>query len=213
VKARFITLEGGEGAGKSTQAKHLADALIVRGIACEQTREPGGSSGAEAIRGLIVHGEPDKWDAETETLLLFAARADHVARRIRPALAQGRWVVCDRFVDSTYAYQGCARGVPQTFIAQLESLVLQGLAPDLTLILDIDPVRGLERSASRMSERRTADEARFERFGLDFHQKLRRAFLEIAQKSPQRCVVIDADRSEADVALAVWQTVANRFGL
>jgi dTMP kinase len=212
-KARFITLEGGEGAGKSTQTKHLVAALGARGVACEQTREPGGSPGAEEIRKLIVHGEPDKWDAETETLLLFAARADHVTRRIRPALAQGRWVVCDRFIDSTYAYQGCARGVPQSTIAQLESLVLHGLVPDLTLILDIDAQRGLERTAGRLWDRRTMDEVRFERFGLEFHQALRHAFLEIAQRNPQRCVVIDAERPEADVADAMWQVIARRFAL
>jgi len=208
--ARFITLEGGEGAGKSTQAKRLASALAARGIACEQTREPGGSPGAEEIRKLIVHGEPDKWDAETETLLLFAARSDHVARRIRPALAQGKWVICDRFVDSTYAYQGCARSVPVPFIAQLEALVLHGLMPNLTLILDIDPQRGLARTTGRGSP---GYDERFERFGLGFHTELRRAFLEIAQKNPQRCVVVDAERSESEVAESIWQTVAQRFGL
>jgi dTMP kinase len=210
IPARFITLEGGEGAGKSTQANRLANALQARGIVCVQTREPGGSPGAETIRDLIVQGAPDKWDGETETLLLFAARADHLARLIKPALAEGSWVLCDRFIDSTYAYQGRARGVPETFIAQLEALVLHGFEPDLTLILDIEPEKGLARTASRAL---TGHEARFEHFGLEFHKDLRRAFREIAQKHPRRCVLVDADRSESHVADAIWQTVSGRFGL
>ncbi len=210
--ARFITLEGGEGAGKSTQAKRLAAALEASGIASLLTREPGGSPGAEAIRKLLVQGERDKWDAETETLLLFAARADHVARCIKPALEEGRWVVCDRFVDSTYAYQGAGRGVPPEFIDRLQSLVLRGFAPDLTLILDIDPDAGLART-SRRAENGTRGEARFERFGKSFHKQLRAAFRQIATKHPERCVVIDAARTEDEVAESIWQNVSDRYGL
>ena len=209
--ARFITLEGGEGAGKSTQAKRLAAALEARGIATLLTREPGGSPGAEAIRKLLVQGERDKWDPETETLLVFAARADHVARRIKPALAEGRWVICDRFIDSTYAYQGVGQATPTEFIAALEQLVLQGFAPELTLILDIDPEAGLARAADRAAG--AHEEARFERFGLDFHKQLRVAFREIASKHSERCILIDAARPEDDVAESIWRAVSGRFGL
>lgn len=207
---RFITLEGGEGAGKSTQAKRLVVALEARGIACVQTREPGGSPGAEAIRKLLVSGERDKWDAETETLLMFAARVDHVRRTIRPALGEGKWVICDRFVDSTYAYQGAGRGVDQAFIAALEKFVLNGFMPDLTLILDIDPGAGLARTESR-AENGARGEARFERFGVTFHKQLRAAYREIASKHPERCVLIDAAQAREDVTASVWQTVSERF--
>jgi dTMP kinase len=210
-KTRFITLEGGEGAGKSTQAKRLAAALESRGIASLLTREPGGSPGAEAIRKLLVQGERDKWDPETETLLVFAARADHVARRIKPALDDGRWVICDRFIDSTYAYQGIGQGTPVEFIATLEQLVLQGFAPELTLILDIDPEAGLARTSQRTTGAR--EEARFERFGLNFHKQLRTAFRDIASKHPERCVLIDASQPEDAVAESIWRAVSNRFGL
>ena len=211
-RGRFITVEGGEGAGKSTQAKRLSSALESRGIACELTREPGGSPGAEAIRALLVRGEADRWNAEAETLLLFAARADHVARKIKPALANGRWVVCDRFVDSTYAYQGVGRGVSKEYIAALEKLVLAGLAPDLTLILDIDAEKGLART-ERRAENGAPDEARFERFGTEFHKQLRQSFRDIAAKHPRRCILIDTDRSEEAVAKSVWRAVSGRFGL
>lgn len=210
--ARFITLEGGEGAGKSTQAKHLAAALAAKGFVCQLTREPGGSPGAESIRKLLVQGEPGKWDALTETLLMFAARADHVTRTIKPALAEGKWVICDRFVDSTYAYQGAGRGVPDTFIESMEKLVLDGFAPDFTLILDIDPEVGLARTEIRATAG-VRDEARFERFGKTFHRQLRDAFRSIAARNPGRCVIIDASKTESDVAGNIWREVAARFGL
>ena len=210
--ARFITLEGGEGAGKSTQAKRLASALETKGIPCLLTREPGGSPGAEAIRKLLVQGERDKWDAETETLLMFAARADHVRRTITPALSRGTWVICDRFVDSTYAYQGAGRGVAARFIVTLESMVLDGFAPDLTLILDIDPDLGLARTENRAGSG-AREEARFERFGMTFHRQLRDAFRAIAARHSERCVLIDAGKPEQDVADNIWNAVSGKFGL
>jgi dTMP kinase len=210
-RARFITLEGGEGAGKSTQAKKLEAALASRGIASLLTREPGGSPGAEAIRKMLVQGQRDKWDPETETLLVFAARADHVARRIKPALDGGRWVICDRFIDSTYAYQGAGRGVPHEFIDHLASLVLRGFTPDLTLVLDIDPEAGLARTSARADGAR--EDARFERFGKSFHKQLRNAFREIASQHPERCVLVDASRPAGDVAETIWQSVSSRFGI
>lgn len=205
---RFVTLEGGEGAGKSTQARRLAAALEAKGFSSLVTREPGGSPGAEEIRGLLVNGAPGRWDALTETLLIFAARADHVARTIRPALDAGRWVVCDRFTDSTYAYQGAGRDTPRETIRRIDSVVLGEFKPDLTLILDLPVEVGLGRAHAR-----GVAESRFEKFGSEFHERLRQAFLDIAKRAPDRCRVIDAMGSEDEVAHAIWDAVAQRFGL
>lgn len=208
MSGRFITLEGGEGTGKSTQAKRLAQSLESLGKPVLVTREPGGSPGAEEIRKLIVEGEPGRWDALTEMLLLFAARADHVARTIRPALRSGKFVICDRFTDSTYAYQGVGRDTPRETIRRIESVVLEDFKPDLTLVLDLPVEIGLKRA-----EARGAAETRFEKFAPDFHERLRQAFLDIARRAPDRCVVIDASGNEDEVAEAIWQAVARRFGL
>lgn len=206
--ARFITFEGGEGAGKSTQSKKLAAALKKHGISSITTREPGGSPGAEEIRGLIVHGEPRRWDTLTETLLIFAARADHVARTIKPALASGKWVICDRFTDSTFAYQGAGRGLARETIRRLETIVLDDFRPDLTLILDLPVETGLARTKSRGQ-----GPTRFENFDIEFHERLRQAFLVIARRSRERCVVIDASANAAAVADAIWSAVSKRFKL
>lgn len=205
---RFITLEGGEGTGKSTQARRLAAALEARGFASLVTREPGGSPGAEEIRRLMVEGEPGRWNAITETLLAYAARADHVARTIGPALKEGRWVICDRFSDSTFAYQGVGRGLDRETIRRIDSAVLDDFAPDLTLVLDLDVATGLGRANSR-----PGTENRFEKFGAEFHEKLRQAFLDIARRYPERCRVIDASGSEEQVAEAIFAVVAKRFAL
>jgi dTMP kinase len=203
---RFITLEGGEGAGKSTQARRLAAALEARGIACVATREPGGSPGAEDVRKLLVTGAPGRWEPLTETLLMFAARADHVAATIRPALRARRWVICDRFADSTYAYQGAGRGVPRETIRRIESLVLDDFKPDLTLVLDLPVELGLSRAHGR-----SAKENRFEQFDREFHERLRVAFLNIAKRAPDRCIVIDASGAEDEVADLLWSAVRKRF--
>jgi len=208
MTAGFITLEGGEGAGKSTQLHRLANALERHGRPCVVTREPGGSPGAEEIRALLVNGEPGRWDALTETLLLFAARADHVARTIRPALAAEKFVICDRFTDSTYAYQGVGRDMPRESIRRIESIVLGDFRPDLTFVLDLPAEDGLKRAHAR-----SVHENRFERFGLEFHERLRQAFLDIARRSPERCVVIDAARSEDEVAAEIWAAARERFQL
>ena len=208
MAGRFITLEGGEGTGKSTQAKRLAAALEKKGIAVITTREPGGSPGAEEIRALLVQGEPGRWDALTETLLIYAARADHVKRTIGPALLADKWVISDRFTDSTYAYQGAGRGLPREVIRRVDSVVLDDFRPDLTLVLDLDVDIGLKRAGARGGK-----EQRFENFDRDFHQKLRQAFLDIAARSAGRCVVIDASGSEDDVAAAIWSATAERLGL
>jgi dTMP kinase len=208
MAGRFITLEGGEGSGKSTQTERLAKALAAKGLSVLVTREPGGSPGAEEIRALLVTGAPGRWDALTETLLVYAARADHVGRTIGPALIAEQWVVCDRFTDSTYAYQGAGRGLARETIRRIDSLVLDDFKPDLTLMLDLDVETGLKRAASRGGA-----ESRFENFDRDFHERLRQAFLEIAKRNPDRCVLIDATQDEEAVASSIWAAVARRFGL
>ena len=208
MTGRFITLEGGEGTGKSTQIRRLAAALEKKGIAVLCTREPGGSPGAEEIRKLMVEGEPGRWDAVTETLLAYAARVDHVARTIGPALLADRWVISDRFNDSTFAYQGVGRGLARETIRRIDSAVLDDFAPDLTLILDLDVKTGLERALAR-----SGTENRFEKFGAEFHEKLRQAFLDIAKRSPERCRVIDASGTEEQVAEAIFAAVSRRFDL
>ena len=204
----FITFEGGEGTGKSTQARRLADRLGVLGREVVLTREPGGAPGAEDIRRLLVSGDPDRWSATAEALLNYAARDAHLAHTIRPALARGAVVVCDRFMDSTRAYQGIAGGVDAGFIDQLERAVVGPTRPDLTLVFDLDPERGLARAKVRPNE---VDESRFERKGRGFHAALRAAFLAIAGSEPGRCVVIDAAGGEDTVAEMVWSAVAPRL--
>ncbi len=203
----FITFEGGEGGGKSTQIRRLADRLRAQGRAVIATREPGGSPGAEALRALLVTGAADRWSPLSETLILYAARSDHLERVIRPALAEGAVVLSDRFADSTRAYQGAAGGVDPAVIAALEQTVLGPTRPDLTLILDLAAQDGLARAG-----RRGDDEARFEGKGLAFHQRLRDEFLAIARREPERCRLIDASRTIEDVAAAVWSAVAETVG-
>ncbi|HUJ47715.1 MAG TPA: dTMP kinase [Rhizomicrobium sp.] len=208
AKAHFITLEGGEGAGKSTHARALSEALNERGIANIVTREPGGSPGAEEIRSILVAGEPGRWDATTELLLMFAARADHIARTIKPALASGQWVICDRFTDSTYAYQGAGRGVPTDLIRKVEEAAVANFRPDLTLILDV-PV---DVAMTRIGDR-THSENRFEKFDHGFHERLRDHFRKLAKDEPQRCLLIDTTAPAEQVSRDIWRAVAGKFGL
>jgi dTMP kinase len=197
---RFITFEGGDGVGKSTQARLLVDSLGKIGIAAIQTREPGGSPGAEAIRKILLSGDAEAWDAESEALLMVAARRDHLRRTIRPVLEAGKWVVCDRFSDSTEAYQGYGRGLPRDVLAALHRLIAGDFAPDLTVILDLPVEQGLKRAASAN---------RFERMGTDFHRRMAEGFREIARREPKRCVLIDGGRNipavQADIATAVGE--------
>ena len=206
MAGKFITLEGGEGAGKSTHVKRLVAALAEAGIEAVATREPGGAPGAEEIRKILVEGAAGRWGPLTETLLHFAARAEHIARTIRPALDRGAWVVCDRFVDSTMAYQGYAQGVGRAKVEEVARAVLGGFRPDLTLILDVPPDQGLARSAKR-----GGGGTRYEGMGLEFHAKLREAFLDIAKREPDRCVVIDATRPKDDVTAAIHAAVRERL--
>jgi dTMP kinase len=203
---RFITLEGGEGAGKSTQARRLADRLGAHGRRVVVTREPGGSPGAETIRELLVTGGVDRWSPITETLLMYAARRDHIERTIAPALAAGDFVVCDRFADSTRAYQGAGGGAPGSLIQALERYVLGETRPDLTLILDLPVDVGLARAAQRQHA-----ETRFEAKGEAFHQRLREGFLAIARVESGRCVVIDAAQPVEAVEAAIWGAVEARL--
>lgn len=203
---RFITFEGGEGAGKSTQLKKLAEALGAAGMEVVTTREPGGSKGAEAIRALLVTGEVDRWDAQTEALLHTAARRDHLARTVWPALERGAWVLCDRFVDSTLAYQGYGHGLKLDFIQGLTRLAIGDFKPDLTLILDLPVEVGLERAGGRGGA-----EDRYERMGTEFHQRLRQGFLDIAAKDPDRCAIIDATLDLEGVHQSILRQVKSRL--
>lgn len=206
-RGKFITVEGGEGAGKSTQARLLVEALTRCGVRVQATREPGGSPGSEAIRRLLLEGERERWDPVSETLLLVAARRDHVNRLIAPALARGVWVVSDRFADSTLAYQGYGKGVGLDQLAALHRFALGDFVPDLTLILDVPVEVGLGRAALRSS----AD--RFERLCRDFHERLRQGFRQIAAETPARCALIDASGDPQAVHRAVAAAVVRQFGV
>jgi len=202
---RFIVFEGGEGAGKSTQVQRLAEALRARGEDVVTTREPGGSPGAEAIRALLVSGDTARWSPETEALLINAARMDHLDRTIRPALARGQWVICDRFADSTMAYQGYGMDVDRAWLEELRKRVVRSDEPGLTLIFDLPVEVGLGRAVASQ---------RYEKMGRAFHDKLRSAFQDIAAaKDGRRRVVIDASKSQDEVARQVLDAVAAAYGL
>ncbi len=207
ARGRLITLEGGEGAGKSAQCARLLDRLRARGRRAIATREPGGTPEAEAVRALLVENtpEPRTWDATSEALLHFAARRSHATRVIEPALARGDWVVCDRFADSTMAYQGYAMGLGRPAVEVLHRLVLDGLSPDLTLILDLPVADGLARVRSR------GKESRYEMRDTAFHEMVRQAFLDIARREPDRCTVIDARDGIDTVEAAIERAVLDAF--
>jgi dTMP kinase len=210
MRGKFITFEGGEGTGKSTQAAMLALRLESYGLGVQLTREPGGSPGAEIIRHVLLTGAAKPLGADVEAMLFAAARDDHVRCTILPALRSGKWVVCDRFADSTRVYQGILGDVDQRLINVLERVSVGELSPDLTVILDLPVQVGLERA----KERRGAAQAdRFEGEGAEFHEKLRDAYLAIAVREPDRCVVIDATASKEIVADAIWQMVQLRLQL
>ena len=191
---RFITFEGIDGSGKSTQSRRFADLLRAQGTDLIFTREPGGSAGAEEIRNLVLTGETDRWSAETEILLFTAARRDHLEKTIKPALDAGTTVICDRFADSTRVYQGATRGDLRAKVDALHALMI-GMEPDLTFIIDMDPAVALERGLARRS-----GEDRFEDFGLGFQETLRHGFLTLAQAFPGRCVLIDGNRTVDQIA-------------
>jgi len=204
---RFITLEGGEGAGKSTQIQVIKDYLLSRGNDVVVTREPGGTPEGQEIRNLLVSGDKDKWSPLSETLLILADRAAHLERIIRPALAEGKYVVCDRFFDSTKAYQGVAGGLGLDVIHNLQQPVLGTTLPDITLLLDIDPEKGLRRAQER------GGELRFESKTLAYHRTLRNAFLDFAAQEPDRIFVIDADRDVEAVSADILAVLDERLNV
>ena len=200
-KGLFLTFEGIDGSGKSTQARRLAVALTELGHQVILTREPGGSPGAEEIRRLVLEGEPDRWSAETEILLFTAARRDHIERTILPALEAGKIVICDRFADSTRMYQGLSRGDLRQLVDQLHKLMI-GREPDITLLIDMDPETGLSRAKGRQGT-----EERFENFGPDLQRKMRAGFLDLAQEFQDRFRVVDGNRDADRVAQDVLDIV------
>ena len=205
---RFITLEGGEGAGKSTQIARLKAWLEGRGKTVVATREPGGSPGAEMIRKLLVEGPAERWDGPTEALLHFAARREHLRTTVLPALERGEWVVSDRFADSTRAYQGYGHGLDLATIERLYEISVGDFWPDLTLILDLPIETGLTRAAARRGT-----ETRYESLPIAFHQRVKAGFLEIAKREPQRCAVIDASCDIDTLAATIARTVGERLGV
>lgn len=208
MRGRFITFEGGEGTGKSTQALLLTQRLRAMGIGVVLTREPGGSPGAEIIRHVVLSGAAKSLGPDAEAILLAAARDDHVSATIAPALARGRWVVCDRFADSTKVYQGALGGVDPRLIGGLYRVTVGNLKPDLTFVLDVPADVGLERAGKRRGE---AGADRFEGESLEFHEKLREAYLQLAAAEPDRCVLVGASDPLTTVAARIWDTVNKRL--
>jgi dTMP kinase len=206
ASGRFITLEGGEGAGKSTQVVRLKEWLERQGHEVVATREPGGAPGAEMVRKLLVEGPVERWDGVTEALLHFAARRDHLRSTVWPALKRGAWVISDRFADSTMAYQGYGHGADRTMLGGLYDMAVGEFCPDLTLILDLPVEIGLARAASRRGT-----ETRYESLPIAFHERVRAGFLDIAAVDPERCVVIDANRDIDTIAAAIAEAVTSRL--
>ncbi len=208
MRGRFITFEGGEGSGKSTQAGMLANRLRLLFIAVELTREPGGSPGAEIIRHILLSGIAKPLGPEAETILFAAARDDHLRSTIVPALEEGRWVVCDRFSDSTRVYQGVLGNVDPRLIKALERVTVGETLPDLTFVLDLPAEEGLSRAKLRRGDNETD---RFESESLEFHQRLRKAYLELVTENQKRCVLIDASQPREEVAKRIWREVSRRL--
>ncbi len=211
-RGKFITIEGGEGAGKSTQVVRLCARLQGRGLDVVATREPGGSEAALEVRRLLVEGAVDRWDPLSELLLHSAARREHLVATVRPALEAGKWVVSDRFADSTMAYQGYGHGLAREAVESVTGLVVGETKPDLTIILDLPVETGL----ARAHERGRADhsvEDRYERMGAEFHERLREGFIDIARREPERCIMVDAGADADAVAEEVWRAVSERLNL
>lgn len=208
MRGSFITFEGGEGSGKSTQVKLLCDTLTAKNVVHIATREPGGTESAERIRDLVVNGATDAWQPATETLLFYAARLEHVHRLIKPSLEEGRHVICDRFSDSTLVYQGIGKDLSEYYVQMLHKLTLGNFAPDLTFILDISPQEGLRRAQERNHK-----EKRFEDMPMDFHRRIRAGFLAIAAREPRRCVVLDAGQDPKTLHTRIVNVVSQRLGI
>ncbi|MGB1118512.1 MAG: dTMP kinase [Parvibaculales bacterium] len=207
MRGKFITFEGGEGGGKSTQAARMAGYLRGKGLEVLETREPGGTPESEALRDLLVQGDPDRWSALSELLLITAARVEHVNRLIEPALDEGKWVICDRFADSTLAYQGIAGELGLELVGQLQQLAVGATTPDVTFLLDVRAEAGLQRAEKR------GGAARFEKKGAAFHQTLRDGFLALANENPQRIVLIDGEDTFDNVWGQIEAELGRRFKL
>ena len=205
IKPRFISFEGGEGSGKSTQIKLLAKKLAKYGDVIT-TREPGGTIEAEIIRNMLVKGKKNKWNGVVETLLLYAARKDHIDKIIAPSLKKNKWVLCDRFKESTLVYQGYAKNVDIDLIKKLDKIITNNLTPGLTFILDIDPIIGLKRS-----KRKSNTETRYENMSLGFHNKIRKAFRTIAKSNKKKFILINANQDINLIQDIVWNEVLNRI--
>jgi len=213
IRGRFITFEGGEGAGKSTQIQQLKERLLRLEINVVVTREPGGSPTAEELRAILLSGAAQQLGSTGEAVLFAAARVDHVDRLIRPALNEGRWVLCDRFIDSTRVYQGLAGGTEPEIIRALERIAIDELLPDLTIIIDVPAETGLKRVADRAAKNVAAAPDRFEGDDLDIHRGRRQAFLNIAEKESKRCQVVDGTQKPNDVARDIWDAVVKQFDI
>ena len=200
----FITFEGGDGSGKSTQVNLLKDYLENLNFETIKTREPGGTPSAEILRDLLTTGEVEKWTPMSEALLMWASRYEHLIQVIEPALNSGKNVICDRFYDSTYAYQGVAHNLGIDKMEKLKKIIIGDIEPDITFVLDIDPKVGLKRSLDRPNQ-----ENRFESYNIDFHNKIRSAFLEIAKKNKNRCVVVDASLNEQEINNLIITVIDN----
>lgn len=211
IAGQFITLEGGEGTGKSTQAELLRARLEAAGIEAIVTREPGGSPGAELIRQLLLDGAAEPFGPTVETALFFAARADHLKSTIEPALGAGTWVICDRFTDSTRAYQGQTAPDVARFIDELDKAVVGDTQPDVTILLDLPAMEGLKRARAQSGE--GAEHDRFEARDLTYHEMVRQTFLDIAANAPERCLTVEAAGTPEEVADEIWRLVSERFGL
>jgi len=207
-KGYFITFEGGEGSGKSTQLKLLSTYFEKSGLPFIATREPGGSENAEKIRSLLVSGAVDSWNPVTETLLFTAARSDHLNRIVKPAITEGKIVICDRFFDSTLVYQGIGKGIGEIYIKSLHNMVFGNFMPDLTVILDIAPEIGLKRADARRG-----NENRFEQLDIKFHQNIREGFLQIAQNEMERCVVLDATKDTETLHKQIVGIIKEKCGV
>jgi dTMP kinase len=205
---KFITFEGGEGTGKTTQNTLLANAFAAANMPCFRTREPGGSEGAEAIRALLVTGEVNRWDSKTEVLLHFAARRDHIQTAILPALSKDEFVLCDRFVDSTFAYQHYGHGIDRAMIDFLSSHIVEDIMPALTFVFVLPEHEGMSRAMERGS-----GEDRYEKMGGEFHRRVGAGFLDIAMQNPDRCVLISAGKSIEEIHRQIIEVVNQRFGL
>ncbi len=211
-RGKFITIEGGEGAGKSTQVARLCARLRGQSFDVVATREPGGSEAALEVRRLLVEGAVDRWDPLSELLLHSVARREHLVTTVRPALKAGKWVVSDRFADSTMAYQGYGHGLGREAVESVTGLVVGETKPDLTIILDLPVQAGLARAHERGHADHSAED-RYERMGVAFHVRLREGFLDIARREPERCVIVDAAVDVESVAEAVWRAAAERLNL